>query len=199
MRLQNKISLFKHRWNASSHSTVQTGPLLCYFVTIISAECKVDGNARFHARARFFVRSLGHFLNSKASRVRHDVDNRVSKTSRLRELRIFRFVRWFVLKLMYIFIGWNLENTRCSTYDLLFFILTTTNMQIVFRKLQYCDVLKKREAKCKIEETINRWYQKGNIFKFVFVQQQVEAYSETLTYKIYVTSTRYGNRSCTKF
>lgn len=147
MRLQNKISLFKHRWNASSHSTVQTGPLLCYFVTIISVECKVDGNVRFYARARFFVRSLEHFLNSKASRVRHDIDNRVSKTSRLRELRIFRFVRWFVPKLMYIFIGWNLENTQCSTYDLLFFILTITNMQIVFRKLQYCDVLKKKKRR----------------------------------------------------
>lgn len=31
-------------------------------------------------------------------------------------------------------------------------------MQNVFRKLQYCDVLKKKkeDEKCKIEETINR-------------------------------------------
>lgn len=86
--------------------------------------------------------------------MRHDIDNSVSKTSRLRELRIFRFLRLrarathiISLKLMFIFIGWNLENMQRSTYHLLFFILAITNMQIVFRKLQYRALKKKKRRK----------------------------------------------------
>lgn len=86
--------------------------------------------------------------------MRHDIDNSVSKTSRLRELRIFRFLRLQsrahnFAEVDVHFHRMKYENMQRSTYHLLFFILAITNMQIVFRKLQYCALKKKKKKNAK--------------------------------------------------